>query len=122
MLALESEMTTSNPLHRHTCWRLPRLVNRLNAIVSGSVDNVVGRASLVSTVPLPLRSFFLIGRGTSNIGLRSNLRESRLSAVNLASSRSNSASASGSRSSSWRVTTIFSSSDSNSVVSGGADA
>ena len=50
-----------------------------------------------------------IGKGTSNIGFRSNLRESKLSDIILASSLSKSASASGSRSSSWRVTMISSS-------------
>lgn len=50
-----------------------------------------------------------IGSGTSNIGLRSNLRESKLSDIIFASSLSKSASASGSRSSCWRVTKMSSS-------------
>ena len=58
------------------------------------------------------RSLRLIGSGTSNIGLRSCFRDSRLSAIIFAYSRSNSASSSGSTSSSCRVTTIDSSSES----------
>lgn len=50
-----------------------------------------------------------MGRGTSNKGLRSNLRESRLSAIIFANSLSKSASASGSIASCCRVTVISSS-------------
>jgi hypothetical protein len=56
------------------------------------------------------RSFRRIGSGTSKRGLRSNFRDSKLSAIIFAYSRSNSASASGSNSSSCRVTTMVSSS------------
>ena len=56
-----------------------------------------------------------MGRGTSNKGLRSNLRESRLSVIIFANSLSKSASASGSTASCCRVT-IMSSSKSESAL------
>lgn len=58
------------------------------------------------------RVFGLTGSGTSKSCFRSNLRDSRLSAIILAYSRSKSASSSGSTASSCRVTTMASSSDS----------
>ena len=57
-------------------------------------------------------SLRLIGRGTSKVALRSCFRDSKLSAIIFAYSRSKSASSSGSTSSSCLVTTIASSSES----------
>jgi hypothetical protein len=54
----------------------------------------------------PSRVFASHGKGTSNVDLRSCFRDSRLSAIIFAYSRSKSASSSGSTSSSCRVTTM----------------
>ena len=93
-----------------TCCRLPFLVISENAIVFGGVAAPsLGESSAAFGKSRGARR---IGNGTSNKGLRSNLRLSRLSDIIFASSLSKSASASGSRSSSWRVTTMSSKSES----------
>lgn len=95
-----------------TCWRLPRFVRSEKAIVPFGVLGLADSSVHESFAILVSRSLRLIGSGTSNVGLRSCFRDSRLSAIILAYSRSNSASSSGSTSSSCRVTTIDSSSES----------
>ena len=99
-------MRKKSPVVR-TCCLFPFLVMRENAMVFGGVDVASGGDSSPATVAS--RWLRRIGRGTSNMGFRSNLRESKLSDIIFANSLSNSASASGSRSSCCLVTTISSS-------------
>lgn len=96
-----------------TCWRFPFLVRSEKAIVPLMPSVVFSPASFDVDGS---RIFVLRGRGRSNCCFRSNFRDSRLSAIIFAYSRSNSASSSGSTSSSCLVTTIASSSDSLSRV------
>lgn len=102
----------SRELSLRTCCRFPFLVSIEKAIVFGGV--VVPSLGLSSAAIDVSRAARLIGKGTLNTGFRSVFRESCPSAIILASSRSKSASASGSCSSSGRVTTIASSSKSES--------
>lgn len=73
-------------------------------------EGTAGSSLADSVIAMTSRSLRRIGSGTSKRGLRSNFRDSKLSAIIFAYSRSNSASASGSNSSSCRVTTMVSSS------------
>ena len=91
-----------------TCARLPFLVMSENAIVFVGVGVVGSFSSSRSTAVS--RWDLRTGNGTSNKVLRSNLRESRLSAIIFSKASSKAASASGSSCSSGRVTTICSSS------------
>ena len=106
---------TARRLVNSTCWRLPFLVMSEKAMVLGGVE--VPSLGLSSPAVFWSRGARRIGSGTSNKGLRSNLRESILSDIIFASSLSNSASASGSRVSSWRVTTMSSSKSESGFVS-----
>jgi hypothetical protein len=90
---------------------LPRLLRRENFTVLLGTGGAGASAALSSVATAASRAR-RIGSGTSKTGLRSNLRDSTLSDMSFASSRSKSASASGSRSSSGRVTMICSSSSS----------
>ena len=92
-----------------TCCRLPFFVISEKAIFGGCRAPWVIASSAALGIS---RGAFRRGKGTSNVGLRSDFRASALSDTIFASSRSNSASASGSRSSSCRVTMTSSKSES----------
>ena len=94
------------PTFTLTCWRLPFFVKREKAIVFPATGPLVlGSADVEAS-----RFLGRTGRATSNSCVRSNFRDSRLSAIILAYSRSKSASSSGSASSSCLVTMMASSS------------
>lgn len=90
-----------------TCWRLPFLVRSEKAMVVLGI--LAGPSSPGAIGAEGSRFLGRTGSGTSNSCLRSNFRDSRLSAIILAYSRSNSASSSALTVSSCRVTTIASS-------------